>query len=345
MDKKPIEKILESWLASYYRFLEELSERWREHANRRTIIVLVVSGALLLFLFQTVIRPPDDFPLNKLVTIEDGSSLSAASAHLKEEGVVRSAFAFRAVVTLAGHEGDVHAGDYLFTQPRNIFSVARAIAVGAYGLEPDRIRIPEGATVKEMARIFGGRLLRFNEEKFLKLAAPNEGYLFPDTYFFLPNASEELVVKTMKQNFDAKEAEIDAQVKATGRTLHDIVIMASLLEREAQDARDRRMIAGVLWSRIDKGMPLQVDAAFLYTLGKGTFQLTTADLKSDSPYNTYRYKGLPLGPIGSPSLDSLTAAANPIVKGYLYYLADKYGTTYYSKTYAEHLRKKAIYID
>src|SRR3989344_2430003 len=105
------------------------------------------------------------------------------------------------------------------------------------------------------------------------------------------------------------------------------------------------MIAGVLWNRLDEGMLLQVDAAFLYFLGKATFQLTTADLESDSPYNTYRYKGLTPGAIGNPSLNSILAAVTPVKHQYLYYLADKNGITHYSKTYAEHLRKKRLYID
>jgi UPF0755 protein len=122
--------------------------------------------------------------------------------------------------------------------------------------------------------------------------------------------------------------------------------MASILEREANGrGDDRRRIAGVLWNRINKGMALQVDAAFLYTLGKGTFALTRKDLKTDSPYNTYTRKGLPPGAIGSPSMNSLIAAATPIKSDNLFYLADSDGVTHYSKTYQQHLIKKDAYID
>ena len=120
--------------------------------------------------------------------------------------------------------------------------------------------------------------------------------------------------------------------------------MASIVEREARDPEDRRMIAGVLWNRLSRGMALQVDVTFLYTIGKGTFQLTTKDLTNDSPYNTYVHKGFPPTPIGSPSLDSLLAAAVPTKNSYLYYLADHSGVTYFSKTYQEHLRKKRLYL-
>jgi len=341
----PIEKLLERAFAAYERFSERLSLRWREHANRRTIVILVLVGSLMTVLYLYVIRPPDNFPLNTLVTIEGGATVADAGMSLEESSVVRSGPALRWLIVLLGHEGDVHAGDYLFKEPRDLFSVARAVVIGAYGLEPSRIRIPEGATTKEMALILGSQLLRFDREKFLLEAQPMEGYLFPDTYYFLPNATEELVLRTMRQNFDARTLAIDAQIRESGKPLKDIVIMASLLEREARIMQDRRMIAGVLWNRLQKGMLLQVDAAFLYTLGKGTYQLTTKDLLADSPYNTYRNPGLPPGPIGSPSLNSILAAVTPIKHDYLYYLADRLGITHYSKTYAEHLRNKRKYID
>jgi UPF0755 protein len=340
----PFKKLLEHAFAAYYRISEHFSVRWREHANRRTITILVVAGTLLTTLYLNVVRPPDNFPLETLVTIDDGQSVHDVAASLEKLGVVRSGNALRILTVLLGHERGVRAGDYLFQEPKDLFSVARAISIGAYGLEPIRIRIPEGATTKEMARIFEGKLLRFKSETFLPEAQPQEGYLFPDTYYFLPNVTENVVIRTMRQNFDTRTAEIADQIQTFGKPLEDIVIMASLLEREARTMQDRRMIAGVLWSRLNKGMLLQVDAAFLYTLGKGTYQLTIADLKSDSPYNTYKYHGLPRGPIGSPSLDSITSAVTPIQHDYLYYLADRSGITHYSKTYAEHLRKKNLYI-
>lgn len=342
---EPLQKFLERAFATYDRVLEELSLRWREHANRRTIVILIVGGALMTYLFLSFVRPPENFPINELVTVPDGASLADTSAIMQKNGVVRSATALRIVVALSGHQREVHAGDYLFKEPLDMFSIARAISIGAYGLEPLRIRIPEGATTREMTIILKNRLLRFDEKKFLTEAQPEEGFLFPDTYFFLPNATEDLVIRTMRQNFDTQVMIITPEIKAFGKPLQDVVTMASLVEREARNPSDRRMIAGVLWNRLDRGMLLQVDAAFLYTLGKGSFKLTTQDLTTDSPYNTYLNKGLPPGPIGSPSLDSLRAAVTPTKSSYLYYLADRKGVTHYSKTYAEHLRKKNLYLN
>lgn len=325
-------------------WLLHISERWRLHANRRTMLALIFGGTTLITLYIGVVQPPEEFPIDTLVTIPDGATLSETADSFEKGGVVRLGLALKILLTLVGREDEVHAGDYLFKEPKNMFVVARAIVIGAYGLEPTRIRIPEGATTAKMAKIFGSQLQRFDEEHFLEIAQPLEGYLFPDTYFFLPNATEKLVFSTMRGNFDAHIATIQEQIDSFGKPLSDVIIMASLLEREAENSADRRKIAGVLWNRLERNMLLQVDAAFIYTLGKGSFDLTVDDLKSDDPYNTYVNKGLPPGAIGSPSMDSLLAAVTPVEHNYLYYLADRNHVTYYSKTYEEHLRKKRLYL-
>ncbi len=323
---------------------EDLSQKWRLHANRRTILILMLGGALALSSYVYIIQPPDNFPLQELVTIREGSSVEEIAFDLEARGVVRSALAFKAIASLTGHARTLHAGDYLFKEPKDIFSVVRAVSLGAFGLEPEKIRIPEGATTRSMAIIFKSSLLRFDPAKFLAKAQPQEGYLFPDTYFFLPNANEDTVINAMRADFDTHMQPLQAQIASSSRSLKDIVIMASILEREASRPDDRRKIAGVLYNRIAKGMALQVDVTFLYTMGKNTFQLTLTDLRSDNPYNTYMHKGLPPGPIGSPSMDSLMAAINPEKNNNIFYLADNTGVTHYSKTYEEHLAKKHMYL-
>lgn len=336
--------ILERFFRARDRLLEKFSARWQAHANRRTSIIVIVAALFVTLAYLFFIEPPVGFPLHKLVTIDDGASLSQVARSLQQAQVVRSAIALEVVVTAMGKEHAVRSGDYLFKEPQNLFEVARTISTGAYGLDPIRFRIMEGMTVTQMAKIFSLELERFNTDRFLREAKSQEGYLFPDTYFFLPNASDELIVKTMRQNFDAKIAPLLPAIASSTRSLADIITMASILEREAHTTDDRKKIAGVLWNRLTRGMPLQVDAVFLYTLGKNTFQLTIEDLQTDGPYNTYTRKGLPPTPIGNPSMDSIMAALYPEKSSYFYYLADKSGTTHYSKTYAEHLQKKALYL-
>ena len=340
----PIIKWLQRFFDTSDLWQSELSERWRPHANRRTVVIAVIVGAVAIFSYIALIQPPRDFPVNELVSVTEGASLDSIARQLQKDGVVRSALAFRLIVTALGREKTVHAGDYLFKEPKDVFSVARAISIGAFGLEPIRIRITEGATTRAMAIIYASQLLRFDPQKFLEKAQPQEGYLFPDTYFFLPNATEDTVLRTMRQNFDIHIAEIEPLIASSTNSLADIVTMASIIEREARKPADRRMISGVLWNRLERGMLLQVDVTFLYILGKGTFQLTRKDLRTDSPYNTYVNKGLPPGPIGSPSLDSLQAAVSPTKNNYLFYLADYHGVTHFSKTYQQHLIYKRMYL-
>lgn len=341
----PIQQWLEKYLDRASVFAQDLLVHSRADANRRTVVILCIAAGVIFFSYLFFIRAPNAFPLGRLVEISEGVPLSEIAGELKEQKVVRSTLLLRASVFVLGHERSVQFGDYLFNKSRNVFSVARAISLGAHGLEPTRVRVPEGATVEEIAVLFTSHFQRFDEERFMRAAENEEGYLFPDTYFFLPNANDDLVLRTLQQNFNTNVATIRPQIEAFGKPFNEVMIMASILEREAHTSEDRRKIAGVLWERLDRGMLLQVDATFLYSLGRTTFDLTIDDLESrDDPYNTYVHKGLPPTPIGSPSLDSILAAVTPINEGYLFYLADKNNVTHYSKTYEEHLKKKRLYL-
>lgn len=318
---------------------------WKEHANHRSLLLIVIVGCFVLVTYEAFVAPPSEFPLGKLVSVPEGTTAREIGTLLAAQGVVRSDVALSIAVTVLGADRGVRAGDYLFKEPKTLFAVARAITTGAFGLEPIRIRVPEGATVAQMSELFDGLLERFDKEEFLARATPEEGFLFPDTYFFLPNANAEVVFETMRQNFDTNIASLAGEIETFGKPLREVVIMASLLEKEAFNHTDRQKIAGVLWRRLKIGMPLQVDAAFLYSLGRTTFDLTTEDLTNkDDPYNTYVNKGLPPSPIGTPSLSSLRAAVSPIDEGFLFYLADRNYITHFSKTYEEHLRKKRLYL-
>jgi UPF0755 protein len=186
----------------------------------------------------------------------------------------------------------------------------------------------------------------FDAEAFYELAAEKEGRLFPDTYFISPGEDPAVVLRRMEENFNAQvtQAGVALAVAAFGEPFEDIVIMASLLEKEANNSRDRRLIAGILWSRIKNEMPLQVDAIFPYIIGKNSFTITKEELETDSPYNTYTNKGLPPGAITNPGLEAIVDAVTPIDTDYVYYLSDREGTMHYSVTYEQHLRNKRKYI-
>ena len=316
------------------------------HINKQSraivLLLLLVGG----WIYADIVRAPLQFPVGELVTIPSGASLETISNSLFEQGVVRNTVALSLLVRLYGSAESIKAGDYLFKEPKNLFAVARIISIGAFGLEPVRIRIPEGSDSQDMAIIFEKKLLRFDPDTFLLEAVPHEGYLFPDTYYFMPNVRETEIVRVMRDNFARRTAHLEEAITASGKTLDELVIMASIIEKEASRTTDRHKISGVLWHRLSIGMPLQVDATFFYTHNKGTYHITLAELRDASNlYNTYVHKGLPPGPIASPSVSSLEAALHPTETKALFYLADRSGNTYYSNTYAEHLKKKAQYVD
>jgi UPF0755 protein len=149
----------------------------------------------------------------------------------------------------------------------------------------------------------------------------------------------------MEQNFYHRIEPLEGLIADFGKPLDEVLTMASLLEKEARTPVSRRTIAGILWNRIDANMPLQVDAVFGYIKKGDIYSPKFSDLKVDSPYNTYKYKGLPPGPIANPSLASIRAAVTPIESSYLFYLSDRGGRMHYSTAYSQHLRYKRMYLN
>jgi UPF0755 protein len=314
--------------------------------NRHHILLLAGILFVVINLFYvSFLRAPASFPKNEIITVEEGTTLAGAAERLKEEGVIRSPFWFRNIVILFRGEKAVFAGNYRFNDRENVFTVARRVTRGDFGLTPLRVVIPEGATAGEIAAIMAGKSSEFDTEEFIRLTHGREGYLFPDTYFFLPNVKADEVVKVLSSTFLEKVLEIEDEIRDFGKSVEEVMIMASLLEKEAIDTESRKIVSGILWERLRIGMPLQVDAVFGYINGKNSFELTLDDLDIDSPYNTYRYKGLPPAPIANPGIDSILAAVTPIKTDYLYFLSDKAGTMHYSETFEEHVRKKKLYLN
>jgi UPF0755 protein len=295
-----------------------------------------------MFTFATV--APDNFPKNQIdVHIPSNTSLTSISDSLANQNIISSPFLFKVFIVVFGGQKGLFAGDYRFTRPQNVIAIAYRMVKGNQGLPKIKITVPEGTNVYDMAFIYLSKLRNFNAPKFVALALPQEGYLYPDTYYFLSNVKSEEIIKTMRNNFDEKIEPLEEEITKSNKILEEIITMASIIEEEEKNSEDRKVISGILWKRLNEGIPLQVDAPFYYITGrKGGF--TYDDLKIDSPYNTYKYKGLPKGPISNPSLDSITAALNPVTTKYYYYLTGKDGITRYSDTYDGHLKNKNVYL-
>ncbi len=299
---------------------------------------------IFLALYGFTIRPPLDFPKKTYFSVKEGWSLGEIAEELEKKNIIQSAFWLKVITKVFGGEKGIIAGNYYFKDSRNLFGIAYALSRGEYSLPSEKITIPEGMTIDEMAEIFEDNLAFFDKKTFLKLTKDKEGYLFPDTYFFLSDAKTADIVKVMEDNFRQKIAGLDKEIQSFGKPLKDVIIMASILEEEARTTETRRVISGILWKRLSVGIPLQVDAPFQYFMGKNTFDLTMDDLAFDSPYNTYLYKGLPEGPISNPGLDSIRSAVTPVKTSYYFYLSDKDGEMHYAKTFDEHVVNKQKYL-
>lgn len=309
--------------------------------KERDIRIIVVFGVVLAaLLYLYFVRAPSQFPAGHLITIEEGVSITEAVRLLEEERVVSSS-SFLGILTRYFSESGVHSGTYTFEKHLSVFSVWHRIITGDTGAPTVRITIPEGATTREMAEIFSGRIIDFDPEYFREIAKPKEGYLFPETYIISSTASEELIVSLMEKTFFEKIVEIQQDIDAFDKSLDEVVVMASILEKEARLYETRQKVAGILWKRISIGMPLQVDAVFGYIYDRDTFSPTFDQLTAtDSPYNTYKHKDLPPGAISNPGISSLKAAVNPIKSPYFYYLTGADGTMHYSETFDQHVANR-----
>ncbi len=311
------------------------------HFSGRFWIVFSVSIFLLIAAYAVLAGPPARYPVGEVIVIPPGATIADAASMLKEANAIQSSVLFSLIVRLG--KGSITAGSYLLPARENVFSLAYRFSEGKTDLALIRVTIPEGTAVPQAAAILKSALPGFDAEMFVTLAKPDEGYLFPDTYFFAPNVSPQVVIQAMKDNFQRRTAPLQEAIRAFGRPESDVIIMASLLEKEARQPETRRTVAGILWKRLQLGMPLQVDATFGYIFGTTTYSPSAADLLIDSPYNTYTHKGLPPGPIGNPGTETIQDAVTPLATPYLYYVTDKAGNIYYATTYAQHLEniKKA----
>lgn len=309
--------------------------------HQKIFLFLGLIFLILVLAFSMFFTAPSDFPKDKIIEIEKGSSLMSVSKKLKEENVIKFPRALEAFVIVLGGDKKIVAGDYSFGRSLTVFEVAHRIINGVHGIDSVRIVIPEGATKEEIAIILENKLNDFNEEEFFKLTKDLEGYLFPDTYIFFVTAEASDVVDKMLSNFDSKIEPLLADIDKSGKSLADIITMASIIQKEAYNVySEQQTISGILWKRISIKMRLQVDATLKYINGKPSSKLTLDDLAMENEYNTYRNYGLPPGPIGSPSIKSIKAAIYPVSSPYLFYLHDNSGKVYYATNHDEHVRNK-----
>jgi UPF0755 protein len=289
------------------------------------------------------------------VELPAGSSVSGMASRLAEAGVVRDRLTFRLAARISGNERRLQAGEYRFAAAATPWEVVDRLSRG--DVYAHAVTFPEGLTIREMAQVFGETPLGSAEEFLDAANAPAliasvdpgarslEGYLFPDTYSLARRAGAEAMIRAMVARFERTfDAPRRAQAEARGMTPREVVTLASLVEKETAVPAERPTVAAVYLNRLRIGMPLQCDPTVIYAMmlaGRWKGNIGRADLQIDSPYNTYRYRGLPPGPIASPGIGAIDAVLAPADVPYLYFVSRNDGTHVFASTLAEHNRNVA----
>lgn len=303
------------------------------------LIVLLIRHLVLL-------QPVGDGRRVYGLTVPKGAGFTQIAEELERQRLVRSALHLRIIGRLYGLDRKMQAGDYRLTDAMRPLDILRKMASGA--TDACKFAVPEGYSIYQVAELLEKQGI-FGKEEFLAAcnnrelleqagitARTAEGYLFPGTYLVGFQMDEQGLLVEMLREFRQRTAQIEQQVAASGMSLHQVVTLASIVEKEALSPEEKPLIASVFINRLRIGMPLQSDPTAIYGVRAFGGTVTKADLQRQSPYNTYRIKGLPPGPIGNPGLDAIQAVLKPASTDYLYFVARKNGTHQFSRTLQEH---------
>lgn len=330
--------------------------------NPRKFTAILVGAAAIVAIIAKLLWGSSSIQAAGDFTVESGQAAQVIGKRLAADGYVSSTLPWRYAIWRAGDAGAIQAGTYRLEAGERIASVVERMKGGI--VIPDELTItyPEGFTLQQVAARTAARGISTEEEfiaaakvgpfadsfAFLKdLPADRslEGYLFPDTYRVLKNDQPADVLRRLLGNFDKKMTpELRQEAVDHKRTLDEVVIMASIIEREINRPADLAKVADVLWKRFDANAGLAADATVRYILNKWDGALTVQDLAIDSPYNTRKYRGLPPTAIGNPGLTAILAALRPEQTDFYYYLSAPDGETIFAKTNDEHNRNKDKYL-
>jgi UPF0755 protein len=312
-------------------------------------IALAILAAALLSAFLLFDTPPTGSWEGKLVLVPKGSPLPEVIGILREGGVLPHPLAFRALVLLTFSGRRLHYGEYAFPTPPSAFEAWRRLVRG--DVIKYEVTVPPGANLYDIAELLKKKKLATTEAFLAAAASPAvlrrleipgesaEGYLFPDSYIFVKPVTPEEILEFMVRQF-RREVPPDAEKRAkeAGLSLHQIVTIASIIEKETGIEEEKSIVSAVIRRRLDLGMPLQMDPTVIYGVKRFDGTVTGTDLRTVGPYNTYLNRGLPPGPIANPGLAALVAALNPSKAEYLYFVSKNDGSHTFSRTLPEHNR-------
>ncbi len=342
--------------------------------KRYFYVLIFIAAALIVWAWQGIYLAKGGSESAQVFVIEKGEDLVDISDNLKEAGLIKSKYLFQIYTLLRAKQNRLIAGGYDLSSIMNMPQILDTIVNGQTAKV--NLTIIEGWNLGDIAWWFENQGM-FQAEELLEVAGfpavdhgqatdlplPQdfseefafletkpvfvslEGYLFPDTYQIGKGERPVQIIEKILTNFAKKiSSELEVKIKSQGRTLFQVLTMASLLEKEVQTKQDKEIVAGILWKRLSNNWKLQVDATVTYLVGKTSLTLTKEDLDTDSPYNTYKYYGLPLGPIANPGLASIEAAVYYKASAYWFYLTTPEGETIFSRTLEEHNTNRAIYL-
>jgi UPF0755 protein len=305
-------------------------------------LLIIAGGVAGVIIGRSMLQPVNPESTQEIrFVVPKGQAINRIGERLAEAGLLRHPLVFRFLVEKDDAQSKIQAGSFVLS-PK--MTPAEIMVEMTKGTDDTWVTLLEGWRREEMAESLAEQTLdNFDAEEFLELTEGKEGYLFPDTYLIQRDFSTEQIVSLLENTFERKVEEgLAAEIAASGHTLEDIVVMASLIQREAKGLEQMKLVSGVLWNRIDIGMALNVDATLQYTKGFDEVQNSwwvpplAVDKEQDSPFNTYKVAGLPPRPITNPGLDAITAALEPSETDYLYYLHDPKGAIHFGETLDEH---------
>jgi UPF0755 protein len=361
--------------------MKKLLERQEEAKVIRKIVGLVILCLVIIiggtaiggYLYVNSALKPVDPDNTKPVKVEIpiGSGVTSIGNILEEEGIVKNSTIFKYYVKF-NNESGFQAGSYDLTPSMTLNEIVNSLKTGKVMRKAEfKITIPEGLQLDQIAELIADKspykkeeiVDKLNDKKWLEqlkqeypalitdeilkkeIKRPLEGYLYPATYpFYEKKPSLEAILMKMIAQTNEVLAQYEGAMADREYTAHELLTLSSLIEEEATEKADRGKISSVFYNRIEEGMPLQTDPTVLYALGKHKKRTVYKDLEVDSPYNTYKVKGLPPGPIANAGVSSIEAALEPEDTEYYYFLASANGSVYYSETLEEHNEKKAKYI-
>jgi len=315
--------------------------------NKAVKIIIIGIGIILIAGIIVVLHQfsaPQKGVAEERIVVNLTTSEAELILKLKEQGYIRSEWAFNFVLKRKGWQGKIEPGGYLVSKSMNAWQLADTLVNHPY---QKWVVIPEGLRATEIAEKLQETLDWVNIAKANFLLNSKEGYLFPDTYLLNLDYTGEDVAKRMESQFNEKTADLFKEATEKNIRNDTLIVLASLVQREAANEKEMPLIAGIIWNRWLKDMKFEIDATIQYALGEpGNWwpKIKPDDYKTDSPYNTYLHKGRPPAPICNPGLTAIDAVINSEESEYLYYLHDSEGQIRLAKTYEEHLENIEKYL-